>query len=53
MHTDINNVQVTVAGRRELSPGAKALHWTAILLTGGMWYPVYWIAKRTTRNVRY
>ncbi len=53
MRTDISNAQVVVTGRRELSRLAKVLHWTAILFTGGLWLPGYWITRRRTRNVRY
>lgn len=53
MNTDLRYAQLIVQGRRDLSPTAKLLHWTAIVCTCGMWLPVYWIARRSTRNVRY
>ena len=53
VHTDIQNTQVTVQGRRELSAGAKLAHWTAIVCSAGIWYPFYKLAQRTTKNVRY
>lgn len=53
MRTDLSNANVTVVGRREMSAMAKLFHWTMILMTVGMWLPVYWVAKKSTRNVRY
>ena len=53
MHTTINQVQLTVAGQRRMSRLAALLHWTMIIMTGGLWLPVYWIHRARTTRVRY
>lgn len=53
MHTNINQVQLVVAGQRRMSRTATFLHWTMIVLTAGLWLPVYWIHRARTSRVRF
>jgi hypothetical protein len=53
VHTDINQVQLVVAGQRRMSRTAAFLHWIMIVSTAGLWLPVYWIHRARTSRVRF
>jgi len=54
MHTRLDtSAQPIIVGRRQMSRGAYAFHMVMIVMTFGMWLPIYWMHKAMTHRVRY